>query len=947
MTHHHNDRSSKPDPKVRITTDLDPTVGGSPDAPDDNSTRIFDDTVDESDATTPDDAVKAIDSSTPTIVSPAPSPSPEETATFSSSASPADSRTHPEQDTDDTFPDSVLSKQPRAGSGRPDVGDYKLLGELGRGGMGVVYKAKHQKLNRVVALKMILGGQHANEAALARFITEAQAVAHLQHPSIVQIFDIGEHNNLPYFSLEYVEGCDLKQQLDAQPQDARYAATVVEQIATAMQYAHDNNILHRDLKPSNILLNEAGEPKITDFGLAKQVDDEAASTATSNGTIMGSPSYMPPEQARGEVSSLSPRSDLYSLGAILYEMLTGRPPFVAKKPIETVMQVVNNEPVAPREFQPDVPVDIETICLKAMQKEPSSRYQTCDELAADLRRFLNGEPILAKPVGRIERLLKWCRRNPKIALPSGLALLGIITTAIIATWAWQTTSAQAAVIAVERDNAQEQRDEAQKQKKIAEENQSAAETQARVALESIQFVVSEVDGQLRGKPQLNGVRIKLMDAVSDKWDEIDIDRAGGVLGEAIPTYMAVRFAVANAFAELDELEKAHREYQKLEKAARERIVVKGVTDATRDNLARILTAWALVRKRLPDQEKTVVVDMLTEAIELIDATFEFPKPVDKGPTTLQLRKTRAAAAQNLGTENLYQGNLAGATKAFQRSLDDNAVSLKEVREAPGFEEKSPNQKDGATAGLQLEHDRAALSLATTKLRRGGTDEAMKLFDKAIAGRREIFERHPGMAPLRDAFSGFLSINGRAHLWLNQPDKALVALKEAVEIQQKVYEQDPKVARNGRAAAETHFRLAVAYDLLDQKDQAQTSLQACHKIRTKLVAQSDDIKNRVSLMLVDARLGNVPNATKTAAEILADEDSSAEHYLDAARAFAQISRHVVNDEAKPAVTQKAIKSLERCVEQGYSEPFRIEHENDLEPLRTDAAFKNLLIRLRTG
>jgi len=237
---------------------------------------------------------------------------------------------------------------------------HQIVSELGRGGMGVVYKARHRKLNRLVALKMILSGRHTSNDSLERFIPEARAVAKLQHPGIVQIFDIGEHDGLPYFSLEFVEGKDLQKDLNGLPRTPRRSAEMVEQLAVAMQYAHDHKILHRDLKPANILLDKDGRPKISDFGLVKVVDDEG-SGATSDGTIMGSPSYMPPEQARGQQKAITARSDVYSLGAILYQMLTARPPFVSERPLDTVMQVINNDPVMPRNLQPDVPVDLETI----------------------------------------------------------------------------------------------------------------------------------------------------------------------------------------------------------------------------------------------------------------------------------------------------------------------------------------------------------------------------------------------------------------------------------------------------------------------------------------------------------------------------------------------------------------------------------------------------------
>jgi tetratricopeptide (TPR) repeat protein/tRNA A-37 threonylcarbamoyl transferase component Bud32 len=319
-------------------------------------------------------------------------------------------------------PPAAPGKRGPAPVARPTVPGYKLLEELGRGGMGVVYKARQLKLNRVVALKMVLAGAHADAHHLARFQSEAEAVAQLQHPAIVQIFEVGEHEGLPFFSLEFVDGGSLAQKIGGKPQPPREAAVILEQVATAMAAAHQRGIIHRDLKPANVLLTADGSPKVTDFGLAKRL--EGASDLTRSGTLMGSPSYMAPEQARGEVHLIGPASDLYALGAVLYEQLTGRPPFVGTSVVETLYQVREQEPVPPSRLQPTVPRDLETICLKCLQKEPYKRYAGCEALTDDLHRFLSGLPIKARPVGRAERLWRWCRRNPRTAgLTGAVAVL--------------------------------------------------------------------------------------------------------------------------------------------------------------------------------------------------------------------------------------------------------------------------------------------------------------------------------------------------------------------------------------------------------------------------------------------------------------------------------------------------------------------------------------------
>jgi tetratricopeptide (TPR) repeat protein len=324
------------------------------------------------------------------------------------------------------------------------VAGYEILGVLGRGGMGVVYRARQISLNRIVALKMILAGSHAGPQELARFRTEAEAVARLQHPNIVQIHEIGEQEGRPYFSLEYIDGGSLAAQLHGTPQPPRPAAHLIETLARAVHYAHERGIVHRDLKPANILLVSGGvvsgesspgtthhsplathQPKITDFGLAKLMNREESLTAT--GEIVGTINYMAPEQAWGKskVKIISPAVDVYALGAILYEMLTGRPPFQGETLQDTLEQVWSEDPVPPRRLQPRVPADLETICLKALQKEPGQRYTSAGALADDLHRFQTAQPILARPVGTLTQTWKWARRNPGKAVTLVSALLVI------------------------------------------------------------------------------------------------------------------------------------------------------------------------------------------------------------------------------------------------------------------------------------------------------------------------------------------------------------------------------------------------------------------------------------------------------------------------------------------------------------------------------------------
>jgi serine/threonine-protein kinase len=307
-----------------------------------------------------------------------------------------------------------------AGANVPRVAGYDVEAVLGRGGMGIVYKARHLRLNRFVALKMLLAGAYAGPQERARFQHEAEAVAGLRHPNVVQVYDVGDHEGCPYFTMELLEGGSLAQALAGTPQPAGQAAALLPVLAEAVHAAHQAGIVHRDLKPGNILLAASGTPKIADFGLARHFDEGPA--LSLSGARIGTPSYMAPEQVVGKAGAIGPAADVYALGALLYEMLTGRPPFRGETAVETERQVLAEEPVPPARLNPKVPRDLETICLKSLSKDPQRRYASAAELAADLRRFTDGRPIQARPLGWAGRSWRWVRRNPPAAALVAMAL---------------------------------------------------------------------------------------------------------------------------------------------------------------------------------------------------------------------------------------------------------------------------------------------------------------------------------------------------------------------------------------------------------------------------------------------------------------------------------------------------------------------------------------------
>jgi tRNA A-37 threonylcarbamoyl transferase component Bud32 len=397
----------------------------------------------------------------------------------------AENGSPPQTSLDRTFPTRSAEDAPRPGE---SLRDYEVLEELGRGGMGVVYKARQKRLNRVVALKMILAGGHASAEELARLRTEAEALGRLQHPNIVQVHEVGEHQGKPFFSLEFCPGGSLDKRLAGSPLPPPEAAALTQTLARATHAAHRAQVVHRDLKPANVLLRADGTPKITDFGLAKKLDDDAGPTRP--GETMGTPSYMAPEQAEGG-REVGPAADVYALGAILYELLTGRPPFKAATPFDTLRQVVTAEPVPPRQLNPKVPADLETVCLKCLRKEPGRRYPSAEHLADDLGRWQRGEPVQARPVGAAERLLKWARRRPAVAaLLAALAVLGAValavTTVLYRDAVWQAAEAAREALRAgraevkaekQRDRAREEEGRARRERDLARAEEERARQQ--------------------------------------------------------------------------------------------------------------------------------------------------------------------------------------------------------------------------------------------------------------------------------------------------------------------------------------------------------------------------------------------------------------------------------------------------------------------------------------
>jgi WD40 repeat protein len=355
--------------------------------------------------------------------------------------------------------------------GPRSFGDYEQLVEIARGGMGVVFRAKQTSLNRLVALKMILAGGLAGPADLERFRREAEAAGNLDHPNIVPIYEVGEHQGQQYFSMKLVEGGNLTGRLAEFLRDPRAAVRLVATVARAVHHAHQRGVLHRDLKPGNVLLDAEGQPHVTDFGLAKWVKGDAG--LTQSGAIVGTPGYMAPEQAAA-AKVLTTAVDVYSLGAILYELLTGRPPFVGETALETVMQVIDREPTSPRSLDARIDRDLETVVLKCLEKDPQRRYGSAEALAEDLDRWLRGEPVQARPVGGWERLRRWCGRNPALTALTIATCLALIAGIAVSSYFAIEANGEARAARNAEKTADEERNRARQQQQVAVTNERQA-----------------------------------------------------------------------------------------------------------------------------------------------------------------------------------------------------------------------------------------------------------------------------------------------------------------------------------------------------------------------------------------------------------------------------------------------------------------------------------------
>jgi serine/threonine-protein kinase len=573
----------------------------------------------------------------------------------------------------------------------PLVSGYAIEGVLGRGGMGVVYRARHLGLNRPVALKMILAEAHAAPDLLARFRAEADAVAHLHHPNIVQIYDVGESAGRPYLTFELVEGKSLAAQVAGTPQTARDAARLVETLARAIHHAHGRGVVHRDLKPANVLLTPEGEPKVTDFGLAKRLFGDQCQTGS--GSILGTPSYLAPEQASGGSREVGVWTDVYGLGAILYELLSGRPPFKGETPLETLRQVTSAEVVPPGRLVPSIPRDLETVCLKCLEKEPRRRIASARELADELGRFLGGEPVRAHPVPAYERLVRWAVRRPAIvALLAMVALSGI--GAVVGSL-WYLARLREHNTQLERQRSQERRIstaamdilnklvfDLQRDLGDTPGTQGMRERFLHTALDGLQRVVGEGEARDRAISRdytMAVARIRLghiyLNFAQDLEAQTQFEQACRIGEEQAGSDGDAPLVLADAYWGLATCLLRHNKVADARQLLQKSIGIAEACLNAQPNGLQPRESLMYARNELGD--------LYREELDRAKARAQFQRTISAGsglpvgPEASSARRELAYAWMRLGEQSLGEGDLAAARAELQPSLDLRRALLRE------------------------------------------------------------------------------------------------------------------------------------------------------------------------------------------------------------------------------------------------------------------------------
>jgi serine/threonine-protein kinase len=799
----------------------------------------------------------------------------------------------------------------------------------------------------------------------------------LQHPNIVQIYEIGEHRGLPYVCLEFLDGGSLSALIDRHPQPPRTAAELVEILSRAIHFAHERNIIHRDLKPENILLTrtapagsgsvsmesrdrlaDAGKatdpgaftapltPKVTDFGLAKAVEEDGPQH-TASGAVIGTPSYMAPEQARGDVTAHGPLCDQYSLGAILYELLTGRPPLRGATILDTLDQVRNREPVPVRQLQPRVPTDLETICLKCLQKEAAKRYATCGELADDLARFLAGRPIHARPVSGPERVWRWCRRNPWVAGLGASAALLLVCIAVGSAVVAVRMSAKNKTIETEKEAAVEAQTTAQKNeldaiaaRQAADQNAREAATQAGIALGALQTLIKQVQEQLDEVPGTQQLKEDLLKMALGEVDKVNKAAEKSTSIEA--TRMSALMQLGYLYKQLGKSDEAMSQFRKVYEIARARVELKKGTDASRLNLALSLRTLADMDREV-NRDMTASLAHEKEAFGIMEDIDQHPKADEKGDGLIDKRTVQDNLAEmnhRTGVVYLRLGDIPQAAHYFEKALE-----LRRERYAAARED--PSSKPTDVLSLRLGVALSLIAHGDAAYRLDDSATATASFAESLKSYEEMLAQFPKIALLKRGLAGACIVSADFYLRTGDNARAGEHYERARTHFTALAEADPKKFDYKWDLASVQYRLGQLALRTKNTAAASNYFQNCLKTRRQFV-DKDKINERrkMELMLALAHCGEHASAVGIATDLEKTIKPDAEFLIDLARTYAQCAETAGGDtKLKSQYTAEAMRALRSAVAHGYRDQVYLKLEVDLDPIRTEPEFDGVLEAVR--
>jgi serine/threonine-protein kinase len=751
------------------------------------------------------------------------------------------------------------------------IGNYEVLEEAGRGGMSVVYKARQAHPERVVALKMILAGVHGGVEKQVRFLSEADAIARLQHPHIVHIYEVGHHDGLPFLSLEYVSGGSLADRLDGTPQPPRQAAALVKTLAEAVSHAHKHGVVHRDLKPSNILLETDGTPKVTDFGLAKQ----ERPGLTSTGAILGTPSYMAPEQAAGDNAAVGPPADVYALGVILYELLTGRPPFRAATVQETLQQVRGQEPVAPKTLQSRLPCDLETVCLKCLEKDPRRRYASAESLATDLGHFLNGEAIAARPSPAWVRLAKRMRQRPVAALAIGFGALA--TLGLVLIWAVFTLQLQN-----ERNAAARSAQAAEEERVRAEAQRARAEANEGQALDAVDHFLAQVgDRRLADIPEMEGLRQELLQDALRFCEKF--------LNQSPNPDPNVRYQSARTYGRTAKILQSMARFEPAEKNYQSAVTLLGqlADEFPADPIYRYELSknyYNLSVLHIEAKRGSASEPFLRQALDLQEHLIQ------EDPSSCDYRGSLASALSLLSGFRRNQGSTVEAEGLLTRCITlrqsvcqerpenpDARAALARSQVAMGLmlfstqrvvesEKWFRQARDQSQALVRAQPHSSTYqddfintvnSLGVVYENLGRIADAVAAYQQCVAGKRELAAKHPTLVRYRFSLAWSCTNLGSAYSKAGRPADAEAAYREGKSLLEQIRRERPTTGPYVLQLAKNETGMATLQHSSGQLNQAEAGFRSSAALLEPLVRQEPENQAyAVDLALAYSELGTV-------------------------------------------------------------------------------------------